>query len=97
VPGGYANTRQAMLVCALAVVAVLGSAGLAISAMLAPAPAAVAPLLALICVTCPLIFAWNLPAAVARLRASPVRHERAVAKARRALARLPETEHPLGF
>jgi hypothetical protein len=86
-----------MLICSLAVLAVLGSAGLAVFAMLAPAPAGVVPLLALICVTCPLIFAWNLPAAVALLREAHVRHDRVVAKARRALARLPETKHPLGF
>jgi hypothetical protein len=97
VPGGSFNTRQAALVCAVTLVAVLGSAALAVSAMLVPAPAAVVPFVALICVVSPLFAAWHLPGAVAVLRAAPVRHERAVAKARRALERLPETEHPLGF
>ena len=94
----HQTRREALLVCLGALVAFLASAGLAAGAMLVPAPPAVVPVVATICVICPVFAAWELPGAVAALRAASVAgRERAVARMRRALERLPETEHPLGL
>jgi hypothetical protein len=94
----FRTRREAVLACAAAVVASLASVGLAAAAMLAPAPAGVVPVVATICVACPLFAAWELPGAVAALWTdSPARRERALGKLRRSLDRLPETEHPLGL
>jgi hypothetical protein len=89
---------EAILACTAAVVASLACVGLASAAMLVPAPADVVPVVATICVVCPLFAAWELPGAVAALWTGPsARRERALEQLRRGLDRLPETEHPLGL
>jgi hypothetical protein len=74
----------------LAAVVVAGAVGLLLAAVLVPAPAAVLPLVVLAGVGMPMVVAYELPPAVASLRA----HRRLVAAMRRDLARLPETAHP---
>ena len=71
-------------------------AGLCAGAIIAPAPTAVVPLVVVISVGCPIFAVWEVPAAVASLRAERERGN-ALAALRRSLERLPETEHPLGF
>ena len=70
--------------------------GLCVAAILARAPAAVVPMIALICVGCPMLAGWQVPTAVASLRAQRSKGQ-ALAALRRGLAQLPETEHPLGL
>jgi hypothetical protein len=70
--------------------------GLCLAAILAPAPTAVAPLVAAVCVGGPMFAGWQVPGAVASLRAERKRG-RAVGALRRSLEELPEVEHPLGF
>jgi hypothetical protein len=82
-------------------------AALVTAAALAPAPRAVLPFLAVICIGCPMAAACELPAAIAGLRAGKGRANhrrrrgsridvRALDALRRELAQLPETPHPLG-
>lgn len=90
--------RQALLICTAAALGLLVSAGLATAAMLVPAPPAVVPVVAIICVASPVFASWDLPGAIASLWTGPTaRDERAVGKLRRRLERLPETQHPLGL
>ncbi len=97
-PQPLRSRRHARLVCAIALVTLLASAGLCAAAMLVPAPTAAVPVLALICIGAPVVGAWELPGALAILRTGGRKREtRAVEKLRRGLARLPETEHPLGL
>ncbi|HTX31102.1 MAG TPA: hypothetical protein VMD09_06940 [Solirubrobacteraceae bacterium] len=84
------------LVVLLMVLAVVSSVGVCMAAVIAHAPAAVAPLVALVCVGCPLVAAWEFPGAVKEIAARRG-HGRAVAGLRQALDQLPETEHPLGL
>ena len=84
---------RARLVCLSAAAMALACAGLIVTAVLVPPPAAIAPVLALVCIGCPMAAAYELPAAIVALRA----HRRAAAALRRGLAELPETPHPLGF
>jgi hypothetical protein len=65
------------------------------AATLTPAPSAVVPLVALICVGCPMFASWEVPPALAALRAR--RGNKALAMLRESLDRLPEVEHPLGL
>jgi hypothetical protein len=89
--GMYGRTRtQACLDCCWAAVVVATAAGLLLAAALAPAPAAVLPLVVLAGVGMPMIAAYELPPAVSGLRA----HRRLVTAMRRELAELPETVHP---
>ena len=94
--GGPASGARPSLTVLAAGLTLLLSAGMCAAAILVPAPAAAVPMLVLICVGCPMFASWELPGAVARLRA-----ERAGASAmsslRKALSSLPETEHPLGL
>jgi len=91
--------RQAYATCVLAALTLVGCAGLIVAAVLAPAPPLVVPLVAAVCIGCPLGVAWSLPRAIATLRHSrPARLDRSALDAlRRTLDRLPETDHPLGF
>jgi hypothetical protein len=89
------NPREALLNCAVAVVAVLACAGLFAAAALAPAPPAALPLIILVCIGCPVLASWELPVALTVLRNRP--RSRALSDLRRGLAELPETEHPLGY
>ena len=87
--------RQAAGACVLVALAVLACAGLMSAAVEVPAPAAVIPLLVVVCIGVPMLLAWSLPAAISVL----VRNEeaRALKAMRRHLDRLPETKHPLGL
>jgi len=89
----FLSPGRARLVCLSAVAMALACAGLIVVAVLVPPPAAIVPLLALVCIGCPMAVAYELPGAVLALRA----HRRACAALRRGLAELPETPHPLGF
>jgi hypothetical protein len=75
--------------------ALLSSLVTCTAAILAPAPAAAVPMVALVCVGCPMFASWEMPIALASLRAQRGRH--ALATLRKSLDRLPEVEHPLGF
>ena len=66
------------------------------AAILVPAPPAAVPLIALICIGCPMLAIWEVPRALASLRAQRD-GGRAIARLRRSLERLPEVEHPLGL
>jgi len=87
--------RQPRLVLLAALLTALISAGVCVAAILAPAPIAAIPLVVAICIGCPMFAGWEVPNALAALRANRARA--ALAKLRRSLDRLPETEHPLGF
>jgi hypothetical protein len=87
--------RRPQLVLLLAVATALASVALCAAAILAPAPAAVVPLVALICVGCPIFATWEVAQAFAALRAAGGR--KAVAMLRKSLDQLPEVEHPLGL
>ena len=63
--------------------------------MLVPAPAAAVPLVAVVCVGCPLFATWEVPVAISSLRANRAR--KALARLRESLDQLPEVEHPLGL
>jgi hypothetical protein len=83
------------LVVITAVFTAIMAAATCVVAILAPAPAVVTPLIAAICVGCPVFAGWEVPSALSALRAN--RGEQALARLRRKLAELPEIEHPLGF
>jgi len=84
--------RRPHFVLFLAVASTLASAALCAAAILAPAPSAVVPLVALICVGCPMFASWEVPVALAALRGN-----KALATLRKSLDQLPEVEHPLGL
>jgi hypothetical protein len=99
------DPRQAKMACAFAAVTALVCGSLFTAAALGHAPAAVLPLLVAVCIGCPVISSWNLPVAVAVLRATAAdRRERrqemldatSLEELRRILDLLPETDHPLG-
>jgi hypothetical protein len=87
--------KQAIRLCVVAAATAVTCAGLLVAAALADAPVALLPLIVVLCVGCPMLAAWELPGAVAMLRRRPEAH--AIARLRRTLDRLPETEHPLGL
>src|SRR4051812_9768941 len=86
------SRRHAVLLLAYATLTALICAGLVGAAALVPAPAAVLPLVIVVAIGLPMVAACELPAALTALRA-----EGALGQLRRALDRLPETEHPLGL
>jgi hypothetical protein len=99
------SPRQAVLGCVFAAVTALVCGSLFTAAALEHAPPVVLPLLVIVCIGCPIISSWNVPVAIAVLRATASdRRERrsqmlgrhSVAELRRVLDGLPETEHPLG-
>ena len=82
----------------IAVAAVVFCAALLAAAVLTPAPPAVLPLGALVCIGCPLVMAWHVPVSIAVLRVTCHAAEaEALRSLRRQLDRLPETRHPLGL
>jgi hypothetical protein len=95
--------RQAALGCVLAALSALACGGLLSAALLVPAPAAALPFIVVVCIGCPMLAAWELPASIAALRAgSSIRcpdslDAWAVDDLVRRLEDLPETEHPLGL
>lgn len=86
--------RQAVVICITVTLTALMCAGMCAAAVIVPAPTAVVPVIAVVSVACPMVGAWQLPAAVAALRRP--RGDDALESLRRALDGLPETEHPLG-
>jgi hypothetical protein len=93
-----ASTRRTAphLVVIAAVITTLVSVALCAVAVLAPAPAAAVPLVVATCVGGPLFAAWEVPVALAAIRARRVGGD-PVSTLRRSLDQLPETEHPLGL
>ncbi|MBV8953222.1 MAG: hypothetical protein JO262_19910 [Solirubrobacterales bacterium] len=87
---------RASLVLVVAFLTALLSAAMCAAAILAPAPAPAVPLVVAVCIGCPLFAGWEVPVAVASLRADRA-GGRALARLRRTLEQLPETEHPLGL
>ena len=83
------------LVVVAALVTSLISAAVCAGAIVAPAPAVAIPFVVAICVGCPIFAVWEVPNAVAALRAK--RAGDALARLRRSLDDLPEIDHPLGF
>jgi hypothetical protein len=92
----YATPAEPCLIILGLLFAAILSTGLCVAAILAPAPTAIAPLVAAVCVGGPMFAGWQVPGAVASLRAER-KHGRALGSLRRSLERLPEVEHPLGF
>ena len=89
--------REAIAACVFAAVAALCSAALCAAAVLMHPPAVVIPRVVLVCVGSPVYGTWQLPHAIAALRAGRGEsRRRAVASLRRSLDLLPEIEHPLG-
>jgi hypothetical protein len=79
----------------VALVTSLISAAVCTAAILAPAPALAIPFVVAICIGCPMFAGWEVPNALAALRAK--RADKELAWLCRSLAELPETEHPLGY
>jgi hypothetical protein len=98
-PRPLPTRTQAIVSCVLCAVAALTCAGLFTAAALAHAPTVVIPEVALVCVGAPIMFALDVLASLAVLRATRPGglDRRALAELRRRLDRLPETRHPLGF
>jgi hypothetical protein len=91
------SRRDAFVSCLFAAAALACSGALCVVALLLHPPVAVDPLVALVCIACPVFGTWQLSSAVASLRAGRVHGKRmAIVHFRRSLARLPEVEHPLG-
>jgi hypothetical protein len=95
-PQGIPTRRQAYATLLLTVATIAVSVGLLTAVAIVHPPLAVLPLVALVCIGCPLVMAWSVPTAVAVLRTKTL-DERALSALRRSLDRLPETEHPLGL
>ena len=92
------SRRWAWLVCITAAVAGMFGAGLCAAAVLIHAPAPAVPLVAVVCVGCPVFASWELPIAIAALRVRRTGgDEPAIVRMRRSLDELPEIEHPLGY
>src|SRR3954447_579210 len=91
--------RQRFLTRMLCAMAVVTSACLFTAAALVPAPPAVLPLVLAVCIGGPMLAAWELRSVLGagRRRGPPPLDSRAVARLRRHLEELPETQHPLGF
>src|SRR4051812_8089026 len=93
--------RRARVVCVYVALTALVCAGVLSVAVLAGAPPLALPFIAAICIGCPIMASWDLPMAIAVLRAMRRKDNaidwRAVAAFRRNLDQLPETQHPLGL
>jgi hypothetical protein len=98
-PLAPATPRRPLLLCVFVTFTALMCGALLCAAALVPAPPVVLPLLAVVCIGCPMAAAWELPAAVAALRRTGVRalDPRSVEALRRQIDDLPETQHPLGL
>jgi hypothetical protein len=73
----------------------LVGAGLCVAAIAVPAPAAVAPLVAAVCIGAPAFAGWGVPGAVLSLRTQRGAG-RELTAFRQSLDALPEVDHPLG-
>jgi hypothetical protein len=76
---------------------VLTSVTLLAAAALAPAPPAVLPLIAIVCIGGPMLAAWELRALIGSVRSAAPLDRSAINAMRRHLDQLPETQHPLGL
>jgi len=95
---GPPSRRHLLVLCVMVAVTALMCAALLSAAALVPAPAAVLPFLAVICIGCPMAAAYELPGAIAGLRrGGRALDARAIEALRRQLDALPETQHPLGL
>jgi len=90
-----ADRRHPHLTLLVASLSVLSGLAVCAAAILVPAPAAAVPLVALMCVGCPMFASWEVPVAIESLRAR--RGRKALAVLRKSLDKLPEVEHPLGL
>jgi len=91
--------RDVLIAGALTAVTAAICASLLAVAVLVPAPAAVLPLVAIVALGCPMFAVWELARRIgpADAGAEPRLDAEALHELRRALARLPETRHPLGL
>jgi hypothetical protein len=97
---GLPTRRYAIARCVFVALIALMCAGLLAAAALVPAPPVVVPLIAVVCVGCPLVAGCELAEALDRLRATPrarALDPLALDDLRRQLDSLPETQHPLGL
>lgn len=94
-PQRFERHRSRLVVLGL-LLTVLACLGLCVAAIVAPAPAPIAPLVAAVCVGGPTFSAWEVPRALASLRAERTGAS-ALSELRRSLDELPEAEHPLGL
>jgi hypothetical protein len=78
-----------------ALVTTLISMAMCTAAIVGRPPVAAIPLIVAVCIGGPVFAAWDVPRAIAALRVD--RAGAALARFRRRLAELPETEHPLGL
>jgi hypothetical protein len=95
-PTRFTARREPQLVLAVAVVTALVCMAMCAAAILTPAPAAAVPLVVAMCVGAPMFAGWDVPVALAWVRAERGRGK-ALDALRRALDELPEVEHPLGL
>lgn len=91
----YTTRSEPHLVLVVALLTAVISMAICAAAILAPAPAAVVPLVVTICVGAPVFAGWEAPLALASVRAERSRRT-ALARLRHSLDQLPEVEHPLG-
>lgn len=91
-----AMRAQAALTLISAAFTVLMSAAVCAAAVVAHAPPPVVPLVVVASIGCPVFALWEVPNALAAMRAAREGGE-ALLRFRRSLAQLPETEHPLGL
>src|ERR1700749_3440246 len=96
--------RQAVALCLFALLTVLLCAALVTAAVLLHPPLVVVPVIVMVGIGCPLAVGYELPRALAALRAAPATRRarggapgHAVAALRRDLDLIPETRHPLGL
>lgn len=93
----FLTRRESASACILAALSAMCSAGLCVAAVLMHPPVAVVPLLVIACVGCPVLGTWDLPHAIAAMRARRMESARTtIARFRRTLAEIPEVDHPLG-
>jgi hypothetical protein len=88
--------RGGALTLLVAVMAALLSMAICAAAIVAPAPVGAVPLVVVICMLSPLLAGYEV-ARVLSGRHGGLAGRWALARLRSALARLPETEHPLGL
>lgn len=84
------------LILIAAAITALISTGVCIVSVLMPAPPLALPFVVVCCVGCPIFASWEVPVALATLRAKRSAGG-ALAALRQTLEQLPETEHPLGL
>lgn len=92
----WAGSAPPGLALLAALLTIVTCAALCAAAIVGHAPEDVVPLVVAICIGCPVLASWQVPGALATLRAR--RHAtRELARMRRSLAKLPDAEHPLGL